>query len=285
MNDALTRFHSALGAFYPDDELRAMFFHVMKSAFGIDKAGILARSSRSLTECEIAQFDSIITQLAEFRPLQYALGKTEFFGMEFAVDESTLIPRPETEELVEIILSRTANKKSSLTVLDIGTGSGCIAVALARHLPCKNVFATDISADAIDVASRNATANQVVVNFVRHDIFCDLPPTFPPSFDLIVSNPPYIMHSERANIHRNVLDNEPHLALFAHPDNPIAFYRRIAELGSQRLRQGGLLFFELNPLTADETLAAVRSCKFRTADVEKDISGKNRFLIAEKFCI
>jgi release factor glutamine methyltransferase len=214
-------------------------------------------------------------------PIQYILGEAYFYELTFKVNDSVLIPRPETEELVELILKENTKPKS---LLDIGTGSGCIPIALKKNLPTCHVSACDISLDALKVAKQNAHENAADVHFFECDILSqDSIHLSDKQFDLIVSNPPYILNTEKQIMQAQVLEHEPHLALFVKGSDAIIFYRKIIELCLTHLASGGKLFFELNPFTAEEVkLFALEQNYFSSVDIINDMSGKKRFLKAVK---
>ena len=211
------------------------------------------------------------------KPIQYILGVTEFYDLPFYVDDSVLIPRPETEELVHWILDDYHGL--SPRIIDIGTGSGCIPVALAKNLPLAKVLAADISETALATAHKNALRNSVTVEFLKMDILSDALPDFG-RFDLIVSNPPYVTVEQMDRMEANVLDYEPHIALFVPQTDPLIFYRAISRFAGKQLEPGGNLYFEINESLAAETANAVEEFGF-TVEVKKDINGKYRMLKAK----
>jgi release factor glutamine methyltransferase len=231
-----------------------------------------------LSRNEEEQVRAMLEDLRKYRPVQYILGETEFYGLPFRVDDRVLIPRPETEELIEWILADVS--ESPKTVWDIGTGSGCIAVALAKHFPEATTYASDISEDALVVARQNAEDNQVNVHFFQQDVLKDLP-SFPASFfDVIVSNPPYVTLSERNGISPNVLNYEPHQALFVSDDRPLLFYERIAGVAQTFLKPNGRLFFETSALYGQATAEMLRQKNYKVT-LKKDLSGKDRMIWAK----
>ena len=209
-------------------------------------------------------------------PIQYITGSTEFYGLELQVNRATLIPRPETEELVAWILAETPKDKLSSRILDIGTGSGCIAIALAKHLPLAKVEAVDISLPALETAQANAPGNEVSVDFFQQDIL--QANTLEEKYDIIVSNPPYVRDLEKAEIKNNVLQYEPHSALFVGDETPLVFYKKIAQLAMQHLKPEGMLFFEINEYLGEETVVLVKEIGFTAVEMRKDIFGKDRML-------
>jgi len=248
----------------------------METVCSLDKSSVLRHKDRKISLNERFRIQEIIEDLKNFRPIQYILGETEFYGMTFIVDENVLIPRPETEELVELVIK--SERKCRL--LDIGTGSGCIAVTLAKYLPDAEVFALDISDKALDVARRNAIKNKVNVNFFKYDILKDEPFEFP-DFDCIVSNPPYIIFKEKDTIAKNVIDHEPHQALFVPHENPVLFYERIADFAQNHLTENGSLYLETSSLHGQASAKVVEERKFRSVELLKDISGNDRIIIAK----
>ena len=226
-------------------------------------------------ELPIPDLEESIRQLAAGRPVQYVLGYTEFCGMTFAVGEGVLIPRPETEELVAAVAAETP---AGTTVLDVGTGSGCIAVSLARLIPHACVTAVDLSPQALDVARRNAERLGAEVRFVQADALTGLSELTEDSFDLVVSNPPYVPQSDRAAMHINVRGYEPREALFVPDDDPLRFYRSIARTARRLLRSDGRLWFEIYERLADETAQLLADEKFADIVVRRDINDKPRML-------
>ena len=223
--------------------------------------------------------NSFIEKLKIFTPIQYVLGECEFMGLRFEVDPSVLIPRPETEELVEWILA-SQNNTNSVSILDIGTGSGCIAVSLKCMLPKAFVTAYDLSNDALALARKNAEINEVTVDFRQQDIL--QPETENGEWDIIVSNPPYIPNAEKVEIQSNVLNFEPHLALFVPDNDPLLFYRKIIEFAAMHLKAGGQLFFEIHRDRGQEVMQLLSEAGFAEIELRKDLSGNDRMLKAEK---
>jgi len=247
----------------------------------MDKPSVLRCKDKQLSLNEQLRIQEIIDDLKNCRPVQYILGETEFYGLKFKVNENVLIPRPETEELVEWVI-KEEEPATGYKILDIGTGSGCIAIALAKHLPEAEMFALDISDKALAVARRNAKENQADIRFFQYDILNDEP--FPFStllFDCIVSNPPYITLKEKDSMAKNVLDYEPHQALFVPDENPLLFYERIAGFAHKYLSSNGSLYLETNSLYGQATAEALKNKNFRSMKLLKDISGNDRIIIAK----
>lgn len=221
----------------------------------------------------------IVEKLKNREPIQHILGETTFYSLPFHVNRHVLVPRPETEELVELILN-DASKSAELNILDIGTGSGAIAVTLAKHLPNAKVDAWDISPEAIAKARKNAKRNEVEITLTEIDVFSELPVN--KQYDFIVSNPPYVLESEKAEMDRNVLDYDPHLALFVSDDDPLIFYRRIAEVATKLLVSSGKLYFEINRSQGANTVKMLEDMGYKHVELHKDISKYDRMIKASK---
>ena len=224
------------------------------------------------------ELDAILARLCKYEPIQYVQGTARFLRRDFRVAPGVLIPRPETEELVEAMLEEIP---AGCRLLDVGTGSGCIAVTLSKELPQAQVTAWDVSADALALATLNNSLLQASVRFEQRDVLTCLPRA-EERYDIIVSNPPYVTEAERKEMEPNVLDWEPSLALFVPDSDPLRFYRRIGELGRDLLAEGGRLYFEINRAFGDATAELLRSQGYANACIRKDIAGNDRFVIAEK---
>ena len=227
---------------------------------------------------EEQELESILARLHNFEPIQYILGEARFLGRTFRVTPGVLIPRPETEELVEMMLKELS---SVSRVLDVGTGSGCIAISLAKELPESQVTAWDVSGEALSIAAANSKALQASVRFEQRDVLT-YEPCVVDCYDVIVSNPPYVTEAEKQEMEHNVLDWEPSLALFVPDTDPLRFYRRIAVLGLEMLTSGGKLYFEINRAFGKDTVAMLCETGYRAVRLQKDISHNDRFVIAEK---
>jgi protein-(glutamine-N5) methyltransferase, release factor-specific len=227
---------------------------------------------------EEQELESILARLHNFEPIQYILGEARFLGRTFRVTPGVLIPRPETEELVEMMLKELSPVSR---VLDVGTGSGCIAISLAKELPESQVTAWDVSGEALSIAAANSKALQASVRFEQRDVLT-YEPCVADCYDVIVSNPPYVTEAEKQEMEHNVLDWEPSLALFVPDTDPLRFYRRIAVLGLEMLTSGGKLYFEINRAFEKDTVAMLCETGYRAVRLQKDISHNDRFVIAEK---
>ena len=255
-------------------EARAIVYALLEDVFGLRKTDVLLGRFEALSEAEKLHFAECAKRLAQGEPLQYVVGTAPFGSLTFEVTPATLIPRPETLELVEWVAT-DEQVRPALRLLDIGTGSGCIAISLAKLLPQAVVSAWDISAEALAVARRNAERNGVAIDFKQVDV---LHITEAETYDCIVSNPPYICEEEKAEMTDSVLLHEPHTALFVSNTDPLRFYRAIAELGMRCLSPGGTLYFEINRAYGAETCNLLRDLGFRDVELRKDFYGNDRMV-------
>ena len=272
-------FQNGLLGYYPKEEINTFFYRICEQYLDYKRIDVSLKSETLINPETFEYFETIISRLLTYEPIQYIFGTTAFFGLEFKVDSNVLIPRPETEELVAWILKQT-DSSQSLKILDIGTGSGCIAISLAKHLPNAEIYALDVSPKALEIAELNAQQNAVKLNMIQANVLEWKPTDL--SFDLIVSNPPYVRESEKERMAPNVLEHEPHLALFVENDNPLVFYRAIVELGKQTLKKQGQLYFEINEYLGKETQALFSSDTFEDVQLKSDIFGKHRMICAQK---
>lgn len=263
---------------YPPGEVEGFIKIIFRELLGYETVDILLHKDTELPDFIVTKTTKVVDQLRENRPIQYIFGKAWFHGHEFSVDSSTLIPRPETEELVDMIIDE--NRGSDLRVLDVGTGSGCIAVSLALGLRFPAVDAIDISDRALTVARGNASRLRARVDFRRDDILTAKP--VDNSYDIIVSNPPYIADSELRSMAANVVDYEPHTALFVPDSDPLQFYRSITSYARRALADGGRLYFEINSRFPDEMRALLSEYGFVDIDIRRDMQGLYRFASATK---
>ena len=267
-----------IAASYAETEASALARWILEEEFGFSTLELYAGKDTDFPMEKRNRLNDILVRLARFEPIQYIIGKTEFCGLTLKVSSDVLIPRPETAELVDWIVFDCP--QSGLRVLDIGTGSGCIAITLAERMVEAEVSAWDISEKALAVARENALHNNVRIAFSCMDVFNE--PTDISVFDIIVSNPPYITESERAEMERNVLDYEPETALFVPDTDPLRFYRRIAHIGNQMLKPGGKLFFEINRAYGSETAAMLKYGGYSQVEVRSDSYGNARMIKAIK---
>ena len=255
-------------------EARAIVYALLEDVFGLRRTDVLLGKFEALSEAEKRHFAACAKRLAQGEPLQYVVGTAPFGDLRFEVTPATLIPRPETLELVDWVVA-DENVKPALRLLDIGTGSGCIAISLAKLLPQAKVSAWDISAEALAVAQRNAQQNGVAVDFKQVDV---LNITEAETYDCIVSNPPYICEEEKAEMTDSVLLHEPHTALFVPNNDPLRFYRAIALLALRSLAPGGSLYFEINRAYGAETCDLLRELGFQSVELRKDFYGNDRMV-------
>ncbi len=271
-------FFSELSNLYPETEIQSFFTILVEFKLHLSRIQLALEHNFELDNDDLDFLKNALSKLKNQIPIQYIVGETAFCGMIFKVDKNVLIPRPETEELVEWITQNHKNS-NSLKILDIGTGSGCIAISLARNLPNAKVSAIDISAEALNVAKNNANFNKVKVNFIHADILTLS--KLPDTFDIIVSNPPYVRELEKAQMQQNVLSNEPHIALFVENGNPLLFYDKIADLAKKHLTKNGVLYFEINQYLGNETVDLLKSKGFNAIELKEDIYGVDRMVRCE----
>ena len=272
-------FNKELSAIFPQTEIDSFFFLLIEKELQLKRIDVALHRELSISKEKFEHLYNALSRLKNPEPIQYILGETEFYGLPFVVNKHTLIPRPETEELVAWVIEHLkeqknkATQETTLSILEIGTGSGCIAIALAKNIPNVKITAIDISSKALKVAKANAESNQVDINFMEQDILAA--GQLSQQFDIIVSNPPYVRHLEKEEIHPNVLENEPHIALFVDDKNPLLFYNKIATLAKTHLTKKGALFFEINQYLGKETLAMLKEKGF-SSTLRKDVFGNNR---------
>lgn len=275
MDHLFQHLRRALTAVFDEREARAVALLVLEDAFGVSRTDVYADKVRKFSEEEMRRLDNILQRLLRHEPPQYILGYAYFGGLRFAVTPATLIPRPETEELVDWVAADMAGR--SVRLLDVGTGSGCIAVTLAHRLPQAAVEAWDVSAEALAVAKKNAEAHSAAVDFTCCDLLQHSAAAGP--FKAIVSNPPYVCEREKADMADHVLLHEPHLALFVPNEDPLRFYRALADLGQRSLVAGGSVYMELNEAYGAET-AALFAAKGYATELRRDFCNKERMLRA-----
>ena len=285
-------FNETLKTIYPITEIDSFFFLLLEEYLGFRRVDIVLKSDFKITQETLNLLQSATKQLEQEVPLQYIIGKTEFYGLPFVVNKHVLIPRPETEELVACVVSESSRVKTfntstkqtteikQLKILDIGTGSGCIPVSLKKQLPFAKISAIDISKEALTVAKKNAVLNNVDIHFILQDILKTV--ALDQHYDIIISNPPYVRELEKKELKNNVLKNEPHVALFVENDNPLIFYAKIAELAKKYLNKNGLLFFEINQYLGTETIDLVNKKGLKNIQLKKDMFGNDRIIVASK---
>lgn len=273
-----TQFIKELSPFYDAYEAESFFYLILEDKHKLRQIDLALNHELTFSDSDFTVWNSLLKELKKEIPIQYLLGKTHFYGLEFEVNENVLIPRPETEELVEWIINENlkTDRTKKIKILDIGTGSGCIAISLAKNIPNAEVYAIDVSKKAIETAKRNALYNKVEVNFILQNILET--EVLKCNFDIIVSNPPYVRNLEKEEIKKNVLDYEPHLALFVEDNDALIFYRKIAELAKKNLLENGQLYFEINQYLGKETKDLLENMDFKNIELRKDIYDNDRMI-------
>jgi release factor glutamine methyltransferase len=278
VQDAFNTFKQTLASVYDVLEADAVTTLVLSELTGNSKAKLKAFPETALTNENSKKLTIILDQLKTGEPVQYILGHTEFYGLSFDVNPNVLIPRPETEELVSWIIESAVSP--AVNILDIGTGSGCIAITLKHELKQSTVSAIDISTGALETAKGNAVLNNVEINFIHADILSYESIVIDEKLDIIVSNPPYVTETDKRQMHANVTDFEPHSALFVPEENPLLFYKVIADFAAKNLKPNGLLFFEINESYGKETIELLNNKYFNNIELRKDMSGRDRLIKA-----
>lgn len=276
IKDIIRFFRDELKDLYDNDELESIIAYCFDAFLKIDRVSIFLKREETVTESELLKFNFAVKDLKQHKPIQYILGEADFYHLKFKVNEHVLIPRPETEELVDLIIKEN-RKLNNLSILDIGTGSGCIPISLKKNLPSADIASVDVSGEALKIAGQNALLNNVRVEFIQNDI---LSSTFVPreKIDIIVSNPPYICISEKQSLQRNVLEYEPHLALFISDNDPLLFYKVIADLALKYLNKNGRLYFEINRAFGPESQHMLENKGFKNVELIRDLSNNYRIL-------
>jgi release factor glutamine methyltransferase len=280
-------FREGLKTLYDFKEAEAITLLALSEITGFSKAKLKAFPEEQIDPGQTKQLADLLSRLKTGEPIQYIIGHIEFYGLRFKVNPSVLIPRPETEELAEWVIASVGPQQcwgAVGNILDIGTGSGCIAISLKKNLPGFRVSATDISDDALKTAEENARLNNVDIDFIKADILStEKPFTFHLSpFTSIISNPPYVTLHDKTQMHKNVTDFEPHTALFVPEDDPLVFYKAIANFAVKNLVQNGLLFFEINESYGKEIVELLADKGFKNIELRKDMSGRDRMICASR---
>lgn len=270
-------FKAKLKHLYDERESKTLYYRVLEEILDCDTTALLLHGDERMTDEKLSDYQKIVDKLSSGIPIQHIFGYTIFHNNQFFVNSDVLTPRPETEELINWILETSTNYKN---LLDIGTGSGCIAISLKKELVSTSIFAVDVSEKALETAKRNNLFNKTNVQFILDNILS--PKVSYPQFSCIVSNPPYIRISEKQEMHTNVLEHDPHLALFVADDDPLIFYREIAYFGQSHLEENGFLFFEINECLADETIQLLSVNHYIDITLKQDINGKNRMIRCRK---
>ena len=279
VKDIRNHYCEQLCSIYDKDEANAMILILLEHHFNINRVKMALEPQLRLSESEMLTFHFAVKDLLKNKPIQYIIGETEFCDLKFKVNENVLIPRPETSELVmKIVNSQRSTVNGQQSILDIGTGSGCIAISLAKMISGSEVYALDISEKALEVAKENAVNNNVEVTFIHDDIL-SLKNKIDTKFDIIVSNPPYVRELEKAEMRDNVLNWEPHNALFVSDNNPLIFYRIILEFAKSHLKENGEIWFEINEFLGKEMTELCNEMGFSQVEVFNDFRGKERVLL------
>lgn len=284
-------FLTELDGQYPKEEINSFFHLLVSNTLNFSKIEVALNPNFDVNNVITEYFKNALAELKTEKPIQYIIGSTEFYGLPFTVNENTLIPRPETEELVDWIINDaqntshqpTTNNQQLITILDIGTGSGCIAISLAKNLPSAEIYALDISEKALQVAKQNAKQNKVTIHFMEADILSPnaiLSTAKGPHFDIIVSNPPYVRNLEKVEMKKNVLDHEPNTALFVDDENPLIFYKAIADFAKKNLKKEGKLYLEINQYLGKKTSSLLQNKGFKNIELRKDLFGNDRMIKA-----
>ncbi len=279
LRELKTDFTQSLSNLYPSEEIQSFFNILSEKYLNLSRIQIALNPQKEISEQALENFIKALFRLKDFEPIQYIIGETEFFGLPFKVNQHTLIPRPETEELVEYIIAEQkliTHNPQPINILDIGTGSGCIAISLAKNLSNSKVSALDISEEALKIAQQNAELNKVEVKFFQVDILKTK--ILPKQYDIIVSNPPYVRELEKKQMQQNVLKYEPDSALYVSDEDPLLFYRSISYLAKNHLNSDGKLFFEINEYLSEELTELLKREFFGNIEVKPDIFGKARMI-------
>ncbi len=273
-------FTTVLQGVYDKEEVHCFFYILCDFFLQYSRFEVSMSQDTVVSETNIARFEKVLLRLKTQEPIQYILGTTEFYGLTFKVNEHTLIPRPETEELVDWVLSNLHDQDRVLDILDIGTGSGCIAISLTKNIPTARVSGLDVSEKALEIAQENAVKNQVLVSFCQKDILRTT--SLEKKYDVIVSNPPYVRQLEKKAMNANVLDYEPGLALFVPNEDPLLFYRKIAQLALVSLQIRGWLYFEINEYLSKEMDVLLKDIGFANIEIKKDFREVPRMIKCQK---
>lgn len=274
-------FNSKLEDRFSAQEIKLMFNLALEERLQMSREELLLNRDQRLSESDLLHIRSIAHRLLDNEPFQYIMGETEFYGLKIKCDKRALIPRPETEELVVWIAEEIKNETP--TLVDFCSGSGCIALALQKNFPQASITGIELSEDALNLSRKNAQLNQLPTTFVQGDVLhWDESLLEKDSLDVLVSNPPYIPEKDKAEMHENVLRFEPHLALFVSNDDPFIFYRKLAEIGQEKLKKGGELFFEIHEKYADGIQHLLTELNFHTIETREDLQGKTRMIRAQK---
>lgn len=283
VSDVIKFYKKELSDIYTESELQNLTNWIFEKQLKLNATEIILDETIRVNQSDLIILEQMCYKLKEHQPIQYVLGEAEFYHLKFKVNKNVLIPRPETEELVDLIIKKQ-KKGKEINILDIGTGSGCIPISIKKNIPDANVYSLDISDDALEIAKSNAVKNKVDVNFFKADILSDtiseviLNQTKDKKIDILISNPPYVLNSEKRGLHNRVKNFEPHLALFVDDADPILFYRKITSLAMSVLSQNGMLYFECHTNYAKDVYQLLKDRGFQNVSLQKDMAGLNRFV-------
>lgn len=280
LEDYRTQFKERLLTVQTPEEVDAITAIALEFALEKSRVEIALSRKQKISYSQKTALDAMLDRLMQEEPIHYIIGQTEFYGLKIKVTPDTLIPRPETEELVSWLIEDTIATQPEAAIVDIGTGSGCIAIAVAKNAPRAEISAIDISGAALEIAQKNAVAHKVDVTFIKKDILKEQ--NLPKRYDAIVSNPPYVRGLEKAEIKKNVLQYEPHTALFVPDNDPLLFYRKIAALAQQHLKPQGQLYFEINEYLGQETISLLKEMGYKKVALRQDHYGKDRMIKAAR---
>lgn len=273
-------FHKELEGLFPSEEINSFFYILIEHYLNLERFVLALQPKLTITKEEEQPLFEALSSLKLKKPIQQITGSAHFMDLDFVVNEHVLIPRPETEELVRWILKEFENNTAYLDILDMGTGSGCIPISLGKNLKNANIHALDISPEALKIANKNAKIHKVEIEFIEADMLAN--PNLDLEFDLVVSNPPYVRNLEKKEMHGNVLEHEPHLALFVSDDDPLLFYRNIVFYCEKHLKSGGRLYLEINQYLGKEMIVLLQEHNFSEIELRKDMFGNDRMIKAVK---
>ena len=273
-------FFDSLSGWYPEEEIGSFFYLLLEEYLQLSRMDFALNPEKETASEYVEKFEKAIKRLRNYEPVQYIIGHELFFDLKFFVSPATLIPRPETEDLVRLVLNEAKEiKKDRISILDIGTGTGCIAISIAKNLKNAEVDAMDVSESALEIAEKNAKYNEVKINFIEDDVLSV--DELYKKYDFIISNPPYVRESEKEKMEKNVLLHEPETALFVKDEDPLVFYRKITSLAKLYLLPNGKLFFEINEYLGEELVEMIEGFGFSKVKLIEDLYEKNRFIKAE----
>ena len=280
--DVLKYYADRLTKIYDELESKSIMYQLIRHFFKYERIDFVKSQEIRLSESELLTVHFAVKELLLNKPLQYVIGETDFLNLRIKVNEHVLIPRPETEELVQLICKRTVMKNGVLRILDVGCGSGCIGIALKKNLESADVYGLDISENALKLAKENSELNDAELQLINADILNETKWNDLGTYEMVVSNPPYLRESEKELMRKNVLEFEPSTALFVPDADPLLFYRKIAHFCEKHLVKNGILYFEINEAFGNETKEMLALMNFKSIELNKDINGKDRFIGAEK---